>query len=206
MLYGSEPAGVSALFFANYSEVPMIVFRTARLSVRRATASETDVAFFHHIWTNPEVMKFVGYPQGLRITPDEIRAQIEKEHDTEYDVWLVVELKNSGVPVGECKLGWPNTDGISETDIKLLPQYWGNGYGTEIKRALVAYLFTNTGCRAVKATPNKENIASQRMQEAVGGRRVGEGVFRFPEKMRNFTCPVPHYVYLVYREDWEKRP
>lgn len=184
---------------------PKIVFETARLAIRRATASEADVAFFHRIWTNPDVMKSVGYPHGLRITQDEIRRHIEKKQENEYDTWLVVELKDARVAIGECKLGWPDAEGISETDVKLLPQYWRRGYGTEIKRGLVDYLFTRTGCRAVKATPNKENIASRKMQEAVGGRCVGEGVFRFPEEMRDFTCPVPHYIYMVYREDWEKR-
>ena len=42
------------------------------------------------------------------------------------------------------------------------------------------------------------------MQEAVGGKRVGEEVFRFPEEMRAYTCDVPHYIYMVFREDWEK--
>lgn len=187
------------------ARIPTIVIETARLTVRRATVSESDVELYLRIWTNSEVMRFVGYPKGLHITKDEIREHIEKEKDSEFNVWLVVELKNAGVPIGECKLGAPDKDGISETDVKLLPQYWGQGYGTEIKRALVEYLFTHTTCRAVKATPNKENIASQKMQEAVGGRRVGEGVFHFPDDMRDFTRPVPHYVYMVFREDWEKR-
>lgn len=182
-----------------------VVFETSRLSVRRAEPSKSDVAFFHKLWTNPDVMRFVGYPRGLRITETEIRTQIEKEPDSEYDVRLVVGLKNSGVAIGECKLGRPGKDGISETDVKILPQYWGQGFGTEIKRALVAYLFTHTACTAVKATPNQKNIASQKMQEAVGGRRVGEDVYHFPEKMRDFTCPVPHYIFMVYRDDWEKR-
>jgi RimJ/RimL family protein N-acetyltransferase len=187
------------------ARIPTIVIETARLIIRRALASDVDVDFFHDIWTNPDVMRFVGYPKGLRITKNEIRAHIEQEKDGEFDTWLIVELRHAGVPIGECKLGAPNRDGISETDVKLLPQYWGQAYGTEIKRALVEYLFTHTACRAVKATPNKENIASQKMQEAVGGRRVGEGIFYFPDDMRDFTCPVPHFVYMVFREDWEKR-
>jgi len=182
-----------------------IVFETARLSIRRATSSDDDVAFFYRLWTNPDVMKFVGYPRGLRITLDGIRTRIEKQKSTEFHALLIVQMKDSGVPIGECKLGAPDAESIAETDIKLLPSHWGNGYGSEIKRGLVAYLFTNTNCRAVRATPNKDNIASQRMQEAVGGRRVGENVYHFPETMRDFTCPVPHYIYMVFREDWEKR-
>ncbi len=181
---------------------PAVVFETPRLSVRRVTVS--DAAFFHRLWTNPDVMKFVGYPKGLPVAPDEIRARIEAETSAPFDALLIVEAKESGEPIGECKLGSPDADGVAETDVKLLPMHWGNGYGVEIKRGLVAHLFANTSCRAVRATPNKGNIASRKMQEAVGGRRVGEGLYRFPKAKRDFTCPVPHYIYMVYREDWEK--
>ena len=43
------------------------------------------------------------------------------------------------------------------------------------------------------------------MQEAVGGVRIGKGVFEFPEEMRNYTEPVPHYIYRVYRKDWNQK-
>lgn len=181
-----------------------IVFQTERLRIRKAMDCDADVEFFYRLWTNPEVMTMVGFPQGLRITCDEIRAMFERANDSEYNRRLEVEIITTGTPIGECKLGLPDDQGISETDVKLLPEYWANGYGTEIKRGLVDYLFRNTECKAVKATPNKNNIASQKMQEAVGGKQVAEGIFRFPEEMRDYTCDVPHYVYMVLREDWEK--
>jgi RimJ/RimL family protein N-acetyltransferase len=74
----------------------------------------------------------------------------------------------------------------------------------EIKRGLLDYLFTHTDCDAVQATPNVNNIASIKMQEAVGGERVGEEVYQFPESMRDFTTPVHHYIYRVYRRTWER--
>jgi hypothetical protein len=40
------------------------------------------------------------------------------------------------------------------------------------------------------------------MQEAVGGVRIDEGVYEFPEAMRDFTNPVHYYTYRVYREAW----
>jgi RimJ/RimL family protein N-acetyltransferase len=70
---------------------------------------------------------------------------------------------------------------------------------------LVVYLFAHTDCVAVQATPNVGNVASIRMQESVGGVRVGEQVYEFPESMRDYTTPVHHYIYRVYRKDWEQR-
>ena len=69
-------------------------------------------------------------------------------------------------------------------------------------RGLVDYLFTHTRCSAVEATPNVENSASIKMQEAVGGVCVGEDTFQVPESRKGYAIPVHHYIYRVYREDW----
>lgn len=175
------------------------VFETERLRARTAVVDDADL--FLALWTDPRVMTFVGFPHGLPITRDQIVDQLAAQHGRVFDARLVVELRTSGEPIGECKLGTPNVEGIAETDVKLLPRYWGNRYGVEVKRALVDYLFTHTTCTAVQATPNIHNVASIRMQEAVGGVRVGEGVFTFPADRLAHTCPVPHYVYRVYRPD-----
>jgi ribosomal-protein-alanine N-acetyltransferase len=182
-----------------------MVFETPRLIIRKATTSDKDVEWFFGLWTNPKVMTMVGYPHGLLITREEIKDNIGKEDDTEYNKKLVVEMKETHQLIGECKLGLPDEEGISETDVKLLPEFWGNGYGTEIKQGLVNYLFEHTDCSAVQGTPNQKNIASRKMQEAVGARKIDEGVFRFPEKMKSYTCDVPYFKYRVYREDWERR-
>lgn len=156
---------------------------------------------FFDLWTNPRVMTNVGFPQGLRTTREEIQRQIEAQGDSEFDQLLVVVLRATGQCMGECKMGHPNDEGVSETDVKLFPEFWGHKYGVEVKRALVSHLFTHTDCVAVEATPNVDNIASIKMQEAVGGVRIEEAVYEFPEHMRDFTTPVHYYVYRVERSN-----
>jgi RimJ/RimL family protein N-acetyltransferase len=182
---------------------PPVIFETQRLVVRATIAA--DASLLHRLWTDPRVMANVGFPHGLRITPGEIEAQIARQGAEPFDRYLIAALKDGGEAIGECKMGRPGPDGIAETDVKLLPETWGHRYGVEIKQGLVDYLFTHTPCTVVAATPNVGNIASIRMQEAVGGVRVGEGVFEFPESMRSYTTPVHHYVYHVRRADWESR-
>jgi RimJ/RimL family protein N-acetyltransferase len=149
-------------------------------------------------------MAYVGFPQGLRITRQEIEKRLQKPSESEFEQLLVVELAETGQPIGQCLMHLPDQEGIAETDIKLLPAFWGHKYGIEVKRGLVTHLFTHTDCVAVRATPNADNIASVRMQEAVGGVRIGEGVHEFPESMREYTAPVRYHVYEVSREDWEQ--
>jgi len=179
-----------------------IVFETDRLRVRTATVQDTELV--HELWTDPRVMANVGFPQGLRITRKEIEKEIQKPSESEFEQLLVIELAETGQPIGQCLMHLPDQEGIDETDIKLLPAFWGHRYGVEVKRALVAHLFAHTDCVAVHATPNVDNIASVRMQEAVGGERIGEGVHKFPESMREYTAPVHYYVYEVSRENWER--
>lgn len=179
-----------------------IVLETARLFVE--VAADRHASIYFDLWTEPRVMRNVGFPQGLPITLKEIQEQIRNQKNPPFDHLLVVKLKMSGDLIGECHLHPPNKKQIARTDVKLLPNYWGYRYGLELKRGLLQYLFNNTECVAVEATPNIGNVASIKMQEAVGGQRVGEAVYEFPASMREYTTPVHHYIYRVYREDWLK--
>ncbi len=177
---------------------------TEHLNIRRALPCQKDVELLLRLWSDPVVMRAVGFPSGLKISFEEISRQLQKQGRSEFDCVLIVVSKSDHAPIGECRLGSPNADGVSETDIKLLPEVWGNGYGKELKAALVEYLFTHTSCQRVRATPNRGNVASIRMQESVGGRQTGEGVYQFPESMKSFTTEVPYLEYTVFREDWMK--
>ena len=179
---------------------PERVLRTARLIVRRA--AEEDIPLYMQLWNDPRVMGNVGFPQGLRTTPERVRGLIRQGRDP-FDSLLVAALAKTGMPVGECRLHPPDETGIASTDVKLLPRHQSVGYGSELKRGLVGWLFENTDCRAVKGTPGVDNIASIRMQESVGGVRVGKATYRFPGNMSVPTRPVEHYIYLVRRCDWE---
>ncbi|MCP4415208.1 MAG: GNAT family N-acetyltransferase [Chloroflexi bacterium] len=179
-----------------------MVFDTHRLTVHKATSK--DVSLYFNLWTNPDVMSFVGFPQGLTITQREIADKIQNQGTTVLGHLLVVKLKTTGEAIGECKMHPPNQDSIAETDVKLLPTHWGHKFGVEIKRGLLTFLFTHTDCAIVQATPNVKNAASIKMQEAVGGVRVGEATDEFPETMKSYTKAVHHYIYHVFREDWMK--
>jgi len=180
----------------------MIVFETERLIVRKATLD--DVAHFYALWTNPQVMENVGFPKGLKVTHAQVENLIGEQGDGAYNGRLLITLKATGEKLGEAALHLPDENGIAETDVKLLPQFWGNKYGAEVKRGLVEYQFSHTDCKVVQASPSVNNIASIKMQEAVGGICVGEKVHEFPEHMSNYTQDVHAYIYHVRREDWEK--
>ena len=178
------------------------IFETERLVVRAATVEDVDL--YYALWTDARVMVHVGFPQGLRITRSRLEEILSAQEGSEFQRLLVVELKATGQAIGECKLDYPNEEGLAGPDCKLLPEFWGHKYGAEVWRALVAYQFAHTDCIAVEATPNVDNIASIKMQEGAGAVRVGEGVYEFPESMRDYTTLVHHYFYRLDRADWER--
>ncbi len=180
------------------------IVTTNRLRIRVALPNDNDIDILYELWNDPIVMRFVGFPEGLFISREQLRKQLTIERDDPFNRVLMAERKEDGVVVGQCKLGGVNDDNVAHTDVKLLPMFQGMGYGTEIKHALVDYQFTHTDCRAVEGSPNKDNHASIRMQEKVGGVVVAEGVFKAPVNSDIPRCDVPYLLYHVSRETWEK--
>jgi RimJ/RimL family protein N-acetyltransferase len=179
------------------------VFETKRLRIRPVEMADAD--HLYSMWNEPRVMKFVGFPYGLKITREEVCKKIEEQVGrSEFDHLLIPVIKATGEAIGECKMYLPEADGIAHTDVKLHPDFWGHKYGVEVKTGLLAYLFQHTDCNTVSATPNVENIASIKMQEAVGGIRIAEETCDFPPEKRHFTKSFHYYVYHATRENWEK--
>jgi ribosomal-protein-alanine N-acetyltransferase len=178
------------------------IFSTPNLFIRKAKPIDKDVDLLFNLWTSPKVMAFVGFPYGLNITRDKVLEKIANQSPSEFNSLLIAELKESLRLIGECRLGLPDSEGVAFTDIKLLPEFWGKGFGTEIKRGLLDYLFFHTNCLAVRATPNRLNIASQKMQSAVGGKKCGEGIYHFPNDMSDHTTDISYIEYRVNRRDW----
>lgn len=203
---------------------PFVVFGTPRLRVRLARPTDADVRLLVSLWNDPRVMANVGFPGGLHVTEEQVRRQLEgnvagMQEDTArgavapvpgvaaspLDRRLVAERVEDGALIGECKVGSPDAEGVAHTDVKLLPEYWRRGYGTEIKRGLLDWLFTHTPCRGVRATPNVANVASQRMQAAVGGEAVRRDVFPAARKLAADATDVEFIEYVVCRSVWERR-
>lgn len=178
----------------------VVPFETARFNVREA--GEADAPFIVSLWSDPQVMRFVGFPSGIPTAVDDVPRRMRRGGWT---ALLIAEDRISRESIGQCLLGAPDACGVAEPDIKLAPCFWGRGYGRELWTALVDQLFLHSPCAVVRGTPNIGNMASIRMQESAGMRRVGQGVSEFPDEMRAFTLPVPYFVYEITREEWRRR-
>ena len=73
----------------------------------------------------------------------------------------------------------------------LLPDFWGQGYGTEIAKALLHYAFETMQAERVEALAMCKNVASCRVLEKAGLLR--EGVLRHFSKVGNEYFDVAYY-------------
>ena len=177
--------------------------RTARLDLRDFTPDDVDVLV--ELDSDPQVMHYIT---GGRTTPrTEITAEVlpaflaYTDRADCYGFWAAAE-RSSGHFVGWFHLrpeeGRPQDE--PELGYRLRRAAWGKGYATEGSAALIDAAFSRWGARRVFATTMVVNVASQRVMEKAGLRRV-----------RTFTQDWPYRIpgeelgdveYAVTRDEW----
>lgn len=79
---------------------------------------------------------------------------------------------------------------------RLLPEYWGNGYATEMAGACLDYAREVVGLREVYSFTSLPNVPSQRVMQKTGMKQVGE--FNHPLVAEGH----PLCRHVLYKTDW----
>lgn len=137
---------------------------TARLRLR--PYREGDREEFVELFSDPVVMAHVGGALG----PEEARrmfaAILAGTHRRALAAWMVERADGSGL-VGHAAL-LRGEAGEAELGFVLRPDSWGQGYATEIARALVAAALAQVPGRPIIATVDIDHVASRRVLEKAG--------------------------------------
>jgi RimJ/RimL family protein N-acetyltransferase len=137
-----------------------MILETERLRLREATTDDADFALA--VYNSPGFIEFVG-DRGLR-TPADAVAYIEERLIASYREHglglYVVELKDSGTPVGIC--GLVVRPGLDAPDIgfTFLPEHMRKGYGYESAAAVLAHARTTLGLPRILAITDPRNSNS----------------------------------------------
>jgi len=136
-----------------------MLLETERLLLRPYKMA--DLATYHALRSDPKVLRYSS------TVPHETLAQSRRNiRKTKFHTLLE---KDSGTYIGEagilsvipranrCVIGY-----------NLLPAFWGQGYATEISKALVSYAFDVLQLERVEAMAQSENLASRRVLEKSG--------------------------------------
>jgi len=153
--------------------VMKVFLETARLLLREFV--EEDAEWFFRLNTDPQVLRFVPDQQLLSV---EQARQILLDHPiTDYQKYGFGRgaciLKSTGEPIGFAGLKYLEELGEVDVAYRLMPPTWGMGLATEVSRAAISYGFANLGLKQIIGLVMPENIASVRVLEKIGLRRIG---------------------------------
>ena len=148
-----------------------VYLETGRLKLRRFTEEDVDNLF--DLDNDPEVMRFLngGMPTSRELIQNHILPAFLRSYEQwpGFGIWAAIGKVN-----GEF-LGWfgfqpdvadrPNDIVLG---YRLRQTAWGQGYATEMVRALIRKGFTELGVQRVLATTYQDNLASRRVMEKAG--------------------------------------
>src|SRR6185503_16622819 len=144
---------------------------TPRLRLR--PLAETDEADLVALDSDPEVMRYVGSPAGVKSpaeTVERARLRIRESRRGDYEplgFWRI-EDRSAGAFHGVGALIRMPDGGDVEVAYRLARSAWGLGSATEAAGALVAHALGPLALARVVAVTYPENLASQRVLDKVG--------------------------------------
>jgi RimJ/RimL family protein N-acetyltransferase len=147
------------------------MIETSRLTMRPFAEADVQAAF--RWFGDSAVMRFT--PGGPNRSIAQTRARIARylSHQTThgFSKWIIEE-RMSSLPVGDAGLLVLDEYGWIDLGFRLAPSHWGQGYATEAASAWVRAAFDEFLLARLGAFTHPENLASIRVLEKLGFRRV----------------------------------
>jgi RimJ/RimL family protein N-acetyltransferase len=146
----------------------MMVLETERLILRWLAAE--DAAFILELVNDPAWLRFIG-DRGVRTLEDArgyiLNGPVAMYRRVGFGLYLV-ELKQSGTPIGMC--GLIQRAGLQDIDIgfAFLPAFYGQGYAYEAASAVMHYGQDRLGLNRVVAITAPDNQRSIKLLRKLG--------------------------------------
>ncbi|MDR2760531.1 MAG: GNAT family N-acetyltransferase, partial [Rickettsiales bacterium] len=161
------------------------LFETDNFQIRKAEPNNEDASICLSLNNNGLVTKYMGFPNGIGTTLDKEKSNIAKNYNSysEKGGRMLCFLKQTGECAGYMSCGHHiNKDNFDEIDYKFFPQFWGKGYGFELVSALIKYVRETIETSAgIETSPNVDNIASIRISEKCGLKKIRDVVYESNE-------------------------
>jgi ribosomal-protein-alanine N-acetyltransferase len=154
---------------------PLASLHSARWALR--PIGPGDQAWLLEHWSLPLVRRWLW--DDRLPTPQEVREIVESSTQTwadpGYGFWGIAPPKGTGLigTVGFRESSWE--PGVCELVYSLDPAWWGKGIATEVSRAAIEWVFTTHGWLRIVGATDTPNLASARVLEKIGMRKVREG-------------------------------
>lgn len=158
--------------------------KTRRLYIREI--SELDYDFIYELETSEFTQKYESDKLPSKEEVDKTFADIleSKSKDPREKYSLLVTRLNDHIPVGRVVI-WQIDSSIKEWEIGWFvhPNHSGNGYATEVAKALLDFAFENLNAHRVQALCNEQNTSSENVMKKIGMQK--EGTLRGVRRLNN---------------------
>jgi GrpB-like predicted nucleotidyltransferase (UPF0157 family)/predicted acetyltransferase len=183
-------------------------FSTERLFAERITAADLDKFTLLH--NDPQVMATLGGLRTPEQTQENLNWNLQQWQDNDFGLWLFY-LKDTHEWVGRGGLRRVEVGGKTEVEVcyALLPQFWNQGFATEITKACIEIAFEVLRLKDIVCFTLTTNKASQRVMEKAGFRYERNLIIHYQ------NGDFPHVLYRMhnyrkailvsYDEDWSDR-
>lgn len=136
-----------------------------------------DLIHIHQLHSTPEVDEFgtLGIPKDIDETKNRVHSMIkaQSEENRKLFHWKVkIKETNAFIGLAGISLSLDRFQ-LGEIYYVLHPNFWGNGYGTEVSKKLIRTGFDKFHLHKVEAGVATENIKSIRILEKSGMTREG---------------------------------
>ena len=135
------------------------------MRIRMKETTTSDLVNLMGLWNNGEVMKFVGFPDGLHYTLEGCEQWLEKmntrQNAKHYSIYSRDQFLGEGY--------YSYTEGKKgDFDIKLLPEARGQNVGYRVVCFLIDQLFYHTGAITVTCDPHCQNEKAIKLYQKCG--------------------------------------
>ncbi len=143
-----------------------IIFHGERVIIK--LTEENDLKYIKDLWNEGEVMKWVGFPNGLDVTIEKVKEWFEKIRNYELAKHFVV-YTNENTFCGELFYRKDVEHQRAGLDIKFLPNSRGKGLAAESLKLLIEYIFNNeNNINAVWTEPSIDNFSARKLYSKCG--------------------------------------
>ena len=151
-----------------YHHIPWTILETERCIVRELSLDDLDALFA--LYEDGEITKYTDSLYPYEEEKEFQRAYIENMYRYfGYGLWLVFS-KETGALIG--RAGLEHREYHEEIELELGyiigTKYQGQGYATEVCKAILEYAKENTSFTRINALIDAENVVSERLAEKLG--------------------------------------
>jgi [ribosomal protein S5]-alanine N-acetyltransferase len=171
---------------------------TSRLSLREF--AHDDVDDIHALDSDPRVMRYIG--DGSVSTRADAEAAVARvlsryRESPGLGVWHV-SRRDGGRFIGWVSLKHAGASPDIETGYRLRPEAWGQGFATELARAMLERGFGELGIERIIGVTHPDNFASQRVLLKAGMRDEGWGRY-YDRDLRLFALDRERWIKAAMR-------